>query len=208
MINNLLGLRRPVFRLALVSMIALLLVGASAPMALGASPTPTPKASPSPSPSASKTKPTPTPTPKTKPTPPAIKVTVPQAPQAPASLRDRTARATRQFDAALLPITNCELTISGTPPTCMFDLYARAGSVSRSAAPGLAASMPIWGFTLDDEGQGRVPGPMLIVKEGQKVWVKLLGFDERGKVRLSMKVVDQETGKEIPADKKKEEAAE
>jgi polyribonucleotide nucleotidyltransferase len=27
--------------------------------------------------------------------------------------------------------------------------------------------------------------------------VKLLGFDDRGKVRLSMKVVDQATGKEI-----------
>ncbi|MCY0151743.1 polyribonucleotide nucleotidyltransferase [Hoeflea alexandrii] len=39
-----------------------------------------------------------------------------------------------------------------------------------------------------------------VVKEGQKVWVKLLGFDERGKVRLSMKVVDQETGKEVEAD--------
>ncbi|WP_422372287.1 polyribonucleotide nucleotidyltransferase [Hoeflea sp.] len=39
-----------------------------------------------------------------------------------------------------------------------------------------------------------------VVKEGQKVWVKLLGFDERGKVRLSMKVVDQETGKEITGD--------
>jgi polyribonucleotide nucleotidyltransferase len=38
-----------------------------------------------------------------------------------------------------------------------------------------------------------------VVKEGQKVWVKLLGFDERGKVRLSMKVVDQETGKELEA---------
>ena len=37
-----------------------------------------------------------------------------------------------------------------------------------------------------------------IVKEGDKVWVKLMGFDERGKVRLSMKVVDQETGQEIP----------
>ncbi|MGY6709495.1 MAG: polyribonucleotide nucleotidyltransferase [Rhizobiaceae bacterium] len=36
-----------------------------------------------------------------------------------------------------------------------------------------------------------------VVKEGQKVWVKLMGFDERGKVRLSMKVVDQETGKEL-----------
>ncbi|WP_273754607.1 polyribonucleotide nucleotidyltransferase [Bartonella sp. MM73XJBT.G] len=39
-----------------------------------------------------------------------------------------------------------------------------------------------------------------IVKEGDKVWVKLMGFDERGKVRLSMKIVDQETGKEITDD--------
>ncbi len=39
-----------------------------------------------------------------------------------------------------------------------------------------------------------------VVKEGDKVWVKLLGFDERGKVRLSMKVVDQATGKEIVKD--------
>ncbi|MEQ1770064.1 MAG: polyribonucleotide nucleotidyltransferase [Devosia sp.] len=38
-----------------------------------------------------------------------------------------------------------------------------------------------------------------VVKEGDKVWVKLLGFDERGKVRLSMKIVDQETGKEKAA---------
>ena len=35
------------------------------------------------------------------------------------------------------------------------------------------------------------------VKEGDEVWVKLLGIDDRGKVRLSMKVIDQETGKEI-----------
>ncbi len=40
-----------------------------------------------------------------------------------------------------------------------------------------------------------------VVKEGDKVWVKLLGFDERGKVRLSMKVVDQESGEEIKQDK-------
>ncbi|QYO76977.1 polyribonucleotide nucleotidyltransferase [Devosia salina] len=46
-----------------------------------------------------------------------------------------------------------------------------------------------------------------VVKEGDKVWVKLLGFDERGKVRLSMKVVDQETGKEI-AREAKDDAAE
>ena len=40
-----------------------------------------------------------------------------------------------------------------------------------------------------------------VTKEGEKVWVKLMGFDDRGKVRLSMKVVDQETGKEIEEDK-------
>ncbi len=36
-----------------------------------------------------------------------------------------------------------------------------------------------------------------IVSEGQTVKVKLLGFDQRGKVRLSMKQVDQETGEDI-----------
>jgi polyribonucleotide nucleotidyltransferase len=41
-----------------------------------------------------------------------------------------------------------------------------------------------------------------VVKEGDKVFVKLMGFDERGKVRLSMKVVDQKTGKEIVKEKK------
>ncbi len=39
--------------------------------------------------------------------------------------------------------------------------------------------------------------PKEIVKEGDKVWVKLMGFDERGKVRLSMKVVDQATGQPL-----------
>jgi len=43
----------------------------------------------------------------------------------------------------------------------------------------------------------RVNHPNDVVKEGDEVFVKLLGFDDRGKVRLSMKVVDQETGKEI-----------
>ncbi|MBJ6987135.1 polyribonucleotide nucleotidyltransferase [Devosia sp. MC521] len=45
-----------------------------------------------------------------------------------------------------------------------------------------------------------------VVKEGDKVWVKLLGFDERGKVRLSMKVVDQATGQEIVAAAKDDSA--
>ncbi|MET3598869.1 polyribonucleotide nucleotidyltransferase [Martelella mangrovi] len=45
--------------------------------------------------------------------------------------------------------------------------------------------------------QERVGKTTDVVKEGDKVWVKLIGFDERGKVKLSMKVVDQETGKEL-----------
>lgn len=49
--------------------------------------------------------------------------------------------------------------------------------------------------------QERVAKTADVVKEGQKVFVKLMGFDERGKVRLSMKVVDQETGEEIPREK-------
>lgn len=36
-----------------------------------------------------------------------------------------------------------------------------------------------------------------VVKEGDKVKVKLLGFDDRGKTRLSMKVVDQTTGEDL-----------
>ncbi|MEQ5827661.1 polyribonucleotide nucleotidyltransferase [Sulfitobacter sp. NFXS29] len=50
----------------------------------------------------------------------------------------------------------------------------------------------------------RLNHPSDVLKEGQEVKVKLLGFDDRGKVRLSMKVVDQETGEEVD----KEEAAE
>nr|WP_170679870.1 polyribonucleotide nucleotidyltransferase [uncultured Ruegeria sp.] len=56
----------------------------------------------------------------------------------------------------------------------------------------------------------RLNHPSDVLKEGQEVKVKLLGFDDRGKVRLSMKVVDQETGEEIVPEKKekKEESAE
>ena len=52
----------------------------------------------------------------------------------------------------------------------------------------------------------RLNHPSDVLKEGQEVKVKLLGFDDRGKVRLSMKVVDQTTGEEIVEEKK--EAAE
>ncbi|WP_417278731.1 polyribonucleotide nucleotidyltransferase [Celeribacter sp.] len=50
----------------------------------------------------------------------------------------------------------------------------------------------------------RLNHPSDVLKEGQEVYVKLLGFDDRGKVRLGMKMVDQETGEEV----KKEEEAE
>jgi polyribonucleotide nucleotidyltransferase len=36
-----------------------------------------------------------------------------------------------------------------------------------------------------------------VVSEGQMVKVKFLGMDNRGKVRLSMKVVDQTTGEDL-----------
>ncbi|MDZ4394436.1 S1 RNA-binding domain-containing protein, partial [Cypionkella sp.] len=52
----------------------------------------------------------------------------------------------------------------------------------------------------------RLNHPNEILKEGQEVKVKLLGFDDRGKVRLGMKMVDQETGLEIT--ETKDEAAE
>ena len=43
----------------------------------------------------------------------------------------------------------------------------------------------------------RVARPADVLQEGQIVKVKLLGFDDRGKVRLSMKVVDQTTGADL-----------
>ena len=52
----------------------------------------------------------------------------------------------------------------------------------------------------------RLGHPNEILKEGQEVRVKLLGFDDRGKVRLGMKMVDQETGAEI--DETMQESAE
>ena len=50
---------------------------------------------------------------------------------------------------------------------------------------------------VSEMAQKRVNHPDDIVKIGDSVKVKLLGFDDRGKVKLSMKVVDQETGEEI-----------
>ena len=53
----------------------------------------------------------------------------------------------------------------------------------------------------------RVANVKDVVKEGDKVYVKFMGMDERGKVRLSMKVVDQQTGQEIKQESRGEAAA-
>ena len=52
----------------------------------------------------------------------------------------------------------------------------------------------------------RLNHPSDVLKEGQEVFVKLLGFDDRGKVRLAMKMVNQETGEEeAPEPQKKKD---
>jgi polyribonucleotide nucleotidyltransferase len=55
--------------------------------------------------------------------------------------------------------------------------------------------------------KGRVAKTTDVVKEGDKVKVKLLGFDDRGKVRLSMRVVDQQTGADLEKQQASEEAS-
>ncbi|MGQ0445873.1 MAG: polyribonucleotide nucleotidyltransferase [Beijerinckiaceae bacterium] len=55
--------------------------------------------------------------------------------------------------------------------------------------------------------KGRVAKTTDVVKEGDKVKVKLLGFDDRGKVRLSMRLVDQATGEDLEMKEKLEQRA-
>lgn len=50
---------------------------------------------------------------------------------------------------------------------------------------------------ISELAQGRVSKTTDVVKQGDEVKVKVLGFDDRGKVKLSMRVVDQETGADI-----------
>jgi polyribonucleotide nucleotidyltransferase len=40
-----------------------------------------------------------------------------------------------------------------------------------------------------------------VVNEGEEVWIKCIGFDDRGKVKLSMRLVDQETGEPRESEK-------
>jgi polyribonucleotide nucleotidyltransferase len=54
----------------------------------------------------------------------------------------------------------------------------------------------------------RVARPSDVLSEGQMVKVKLLGFDDRGKTKLSMKVVDQTTGEDLTKKETAEAAAE
>ena len=54
----------------------------------------------------------------------------------------------------------------------------------------------------------RVANTSDVVSEGDTVKVKLIGFDDRGKVRLSMKVVDQETGEDLEGKEETAEASE
>jgi polyribonucleotide nucleotidyltransferase len=50
---------------------------------------------------------------------------------------------------------------------------------------------------ISELAQSRVGRTTDIVKEGDQVKVKVIGFDDRGKVKLSMRVVDQATGADI-----------
>ena len=54
----------------------------------------------------------------------------------------------------------------------------------------------------------RVEKPTDVVSEGQEVKVKVLEIDQRGKVRLSMRVVDQETGEALEDTRPPREARE
>ncbi|WP_048850960.1 polyribonucleotide nucleotidyltransferase [Tanticharoenia sakaeratensis] len=50
---------------------------------------------------------------------------------------------------------------------------------------------------ISELADGRVGRTTDVVKQGDEVRVKVLGFDDRGKVKLSMRVVDQATGADI-----------
>jgi polyribonucleotide nucleotidyltransferase len=50
---------------------------------------------------------------------------------------------------------------------------------------------------ISELAQGRVNRTTDLVNVGDSVKVKVLGFDDRGKVKLSMRVVDQATGEDI-----------
>jgi hypothetical protein len=63
-----------------------------------------------------------------------------------------------------LPQTGC--TLSGTTASC--DLWAKAGTV---VLPGAASPVSIWGFASTDAAPATLPGPVLVVDQGQTVTI-------------------------------------
>lgn len=59
---------------------------------------------------------------------------------------------------------------------------------------------------ISELSQERVQSVESVVKSGQQVYVKVVGFDPRGKIKLSMKSVDQETGKALSSDQPRAQA--
>ena len=53
---------------------------------------------------------------------------------------------------------------------------------------------------ISELAEGRTNKVTDVINEGDQVKVKVLGIDDRGKVRLSMRVVNQETGEDLSED--------
>ena len=79
-----------------------------------------------------------------------------------------TAAPARAPLAATLPATTCSLT--GTTRTC--HLYAKTGTLTLPAGS-VPASVTIWGYADTAGGAASLPGPMLIVNQGETVQVTL-----------------------------------
>ena len=60
---------------------------------------------------------------------------------------------------------------------------------------------------ISELAQQRVGKVSDVVKMGDQVKVKVLGFDDRGKVKLSMRQVDQQTGEDLGSVRRQPEPA-
>jgi hypothetical protein len=68
-----------------------------------------------------------------------------------------------------------------------------------NTAAGLAlCGLSLWCWCCCGDAAGKFRGhATFAVKEGDRVKVKVMGHDDRGKVKLSMRVVDQQTGADL-----------